>query len=217
MVGASFPNFVDLPVEIRCRFGVDNEPNFSVARFYDFANIICSNVASIYASNGNDFKIFPGVAVISSKEFCLGFLKFWFESGCLLLLCHKMSISSLEKMCYNMPYHVSVVSRDDPLIFERWTSTYNKWVLSTYVPVAQLDRALACGAKGRTFESYRAYHNLSQKIAYRQFFSFARPIGALHSEKLPICGFLFSNYPLLFGRFFLAIILAGGFSSSFGQ
>ena len=61
-------------------------------------------------------------------------------------------------MCYNMPYHVSVVLRDDPLIFERWTSTYNKWVLSTYVPVAQLDRALACGAKGRTFESYRAYH-----------------------------------------------------------
>ena len=25
-------------------------------------------------------------------------------------------------------------------------------------PVAQLDRALACGAKGRTFESYRVYH-----------------------------------------------------------
>ena len=28
---------------------------------------------------------------------------------------------------------------------------------STYVPVAQLDRAFACGAKGRRFESCRAY------------------------------------------------------------
>ena len=27
-----------------------------------------------------------------------------------------------------------------------------------YAPVAQLDRALACGAKGRTFESCRVYH-----------------------------------------------------------
>lgn len=27
-----------------------------------------------------------------------------------------------------------------------------------YAPVAQLDRALACGARGRTFESYRVYH-----------------------------------------------------------
>ncbi len=26
-----------------------------------------------------------------------------------------------------------------------------------YVPVAQLDRAFACGAKGRRFESCRAY------------------------------------------------------------
>ena len=30
---------------------------------------------------------------------------------------------------------------------------------STYVPVAQLDRAFACGAKGRRFESCRAYQN----------------------------------------------------------
>lgn len=29
--------------------------------------------------------------------------------------------------------------------------------ISTHVPVAQLDRALACGAKGRRFESYRVY------------------------------------------------------------
>ena len=28
-----------------------------------------------------------------------------------------------------------------------------------YAPVAQLDRALACGAKGRTFESCRVYQN----------------------------------------------------------
>ncbi len=27
-----------------------------------------------------------------------------------------------------------------------------------YAPVAQLDRALACGAKGRRFESCRVYH-----------------------------------------------------------
>ena len=29
--------------------------------------------------------------------------------------------------------------------------------ISTYALVAQLDRALACGAKGRRFESYRVY------------------------------------------------------------
>ena len=31
---------------------------------------------------------------------------------------------------------------------------------SSFAPVAQLDRALACGAKGRRFESYRVYHCL---------------------------------------------------------
>lgn len=31
--------------------------------------------------------------------------------------------------------------------------------ISTHVPVAQLDRAFACGAKGRWFESSRAYHD----------------------------------------------------------
>ena len=33
---------------------------------------------------------------------------------------------------------------------------------STYAPVAQLDRAFACGAKGRMFESCRVYHNKKQ-------------------------------------------------------
>ncbi len=42
---------------------------------------------------------------------------------------------------------------------ELWNYGPFKMAESTYVPVAQLDRALACGAKGRTFESYRAYHN----------------------------------------------------------
>ncbi len=30
-------------------------------------------------------------------------------------------------------------------------------ILCSFVPVAQLDRALACGAKGRRFESCQAY------------------------------------------------------------
>ena len=38
------------------------------------------------------------------------------------------------------------------------------------VPVAQLDRALACGAKGRTFESYRAYQNKNLALAGFLFF-----------------------------------------------
>ena len=36
------------------------------------------------------------------------------------------------------------------------------------MPVAQLDRALACGAKGRKFESYRAYQihrGVAQSVA----------------------------------------------------
>ena len=31
-------------------------------------------------------------------------------------------------------------------------------MISTSAPVAQLDRAFACGAKGRRFESCRVYH-----------------------------------------------------------
>ena len=34
----------------------------------------------------------------------------------------------------------------------------NRFSERLYAPVAQLDRALACGAKGRTFESCRVYH-----------------------------------------------------------
>ena len=67
-----------------------------------------SSIAAISASNGDDFEVVPRVAVISGKESCLGFLKFWFESGCLLLLCHKNSISSLVEMCYNMMHHVAL-------------------------------------------------------------------------------------------------------------
>ena len=36
-------------------------------------------------------------------------------------------------------------------------------------PVAQLDRALACGARGRTFESYRVYQ--SKKTSLSSLFS----------------------------------------------
>ena len=44
-------------------------------------------------------------------------------------------------------------------------------ITTTYVPVAQMDRASACGAEGRTFESYRAYHNLNfEKHLLRVFF-----------------------------------------------
>ena len=32
-----------------------------------------------------------------------------------------------------------------------------------HAPVAQLDRALASGAKGRRFESFRAYHTPEEK------------------------------------------------------
>ena len=38
------------------------------------------------------------------------------------------------------------------------------------MPVAQLDRALACGAKGRTFESYRAYQIRNQSFTTREAF-----------------------------------------------
>ena len=85
---------------------------------------MCSSIAAISASNGDNLEVVARVAVISGKESCLGFLKFWFESGFLLLLCHENSIPSLIKMCYNMAYHAkSRFSRDDLLIFERWTST----------------------------------------------------------------------------------------------
>ena len=37
-----------------------------------------------------------------------------------------------------------------------------------YAPVAQLDRAFACGARGRTFESYRVYHEIAIRTLTRQ-------------------------------------------------
>ena len=85
-------------------------------------------------------------------------------------------------MCYNTVYHVlSLYWRDVRLIFERWKYTSfgrfavrdTHWrilIHSVYVPVAQLDRALACGAKGRTFKSCRAYH---EKKARRPFFVYS--------------------------------------------
>ena len=64
-------------------------------------------------------------------------------------------------MCYNSICYI-LLGYDERLIFERWTSKmpFLAFYFSTFAPVAQLDRALACGAKGRTFESYRVYHIL---------------------------------------------------------
>ena len=42
-------------------------------------------------------------------------------------------------------------------------------IVSAFAPVAQLDRALACGAKGHTFESCRVYH-CEIKPSLRSFF-----------------------------------------------
>ena len=106
MVGASFPDFVDPLVEFGSGLGVDNKSGFAITEFENFLNIMGGNVAAVHAGDGDDAEVFTGVAVISGKEFCLGFLKFWFESGFLLLFCHKNSIPSLEKMCYNMLYHI---------------------------------------------------------------------------------------------------------------
>ncbi len=44
----------------------------------------------------------------------------------------------------------------------KWMSVAFCAKMSTYAPVAQLDRALACGAKGRRFESCRVYHENPQ-------------------------------------------------------
>ncbi len=46
-----------------------------------------------------------------------------------------------------------IVFRD----FSQGTSRIPSTYCSIYALVAQLDRALACGAKGRRFESYRVY------------------------------------------------------------
>ena len=54
------------------------------------------------------------------------------------------------KICYNN----NVTVKSDAHLISRWMSK-----ASTYAPVAQLDRAFACGAKGRRFESCRVYQN----------------------------------------------------------
>ena len=44
---------------------------------------------------------------------------------------------------------------------------------SVLVPVAQLDRALACGAKGRRFESCRVHHTAYANIKFVKFNKFS--------------------------------------------
>ena len=63
------------------------------------------------------------------------------------------------KMPHNSSKYVIIVAspNGDAHLISRWmllTTT------STYAPVAQLDRASACGAEGHTFESCRVYHVL---------------------------------------------------------
>ena len=53
-------------------------------------------------------------------------------------------------------------------IFE-WMLVANFVRISTFAPVAQLDRALACGAKGRRFESCRVYHKSLITMAWLEF------------------------------------------------
>ena len=45
--------------------------------------------------------------------------------------------------------------QSDAHLISRWMSRFFK--TSTFAPVAQLDRASACGAEGHTFESCRVY------------------------------------------------------------
>ncbi len=62
-------------------------------------------------------------------------------------------------MCYN-----EGVARNRNAHFHCQVDRFRDFSLETsrfrprYALVAQLDRALACGAKGRRFESYRVYH-----------------------------------------------------------
>ena len=44
----------------------------------------------------------------------------------------------------------------------------------TYAPVAQLDRAFACGARGRTFESCRVYQ--SKRLVKASLFTLVNPV-----------------------------------------
>ena len=76
------------------------------------------------------------------------------------------------------------------------------YFLSTYVPVAQLDRALACGAKGRRFESYRAYQ-FELKDAISAFFCARSPIRrASHEENTNLAPFIFKLLRDIYGFFF---------------
>ena len=106
VIGASFPNLEQLAIEFGSRLRIDDEAYSAISCLDNALQIICSDVPPRSASNGDDFQIFCRVAVVSFEKFCLGFLKCWFESGCLLLFCHKNSIPSLEKLCYNMVHHV---------------------------------------------------------------------------------------------------------------
>lgn len=72
-------------------------------------------------------------------------------------------------------------------------------IATTYVPVAQMDRASACGAEGRTFESYRAYHNLNQNHPFgcfllsRSIINRAEPTRKRPSERFCLQITLFIN------------------------
>ncbi len=57
-----------------------------------------------------------------------------------------------------MWYNIGVTRDRNAHFHFRWMSVALCVKISTSVPVAQLDRAFACGAKGRWFESSRAYH-----------------------------------------------------------
>ncbi len=60
-----------------------------------------------------------------------------------------------------MWYNIGVTRDRNAHFHFRWMSVALCVKISTSVPVAQLDRAFACGAKGRWFESSRAYQILS--------------------------------------------------------
>ena len=59
------------------------------------------------------------------------------------------------------------VAKSDAHLISRWIS-FEFWFgwYPHLAPVAQLDRAFACGAKGRRFESCRVYHIFRFEIIY---------------------------------------------------
>ena len=56
-----------------------------------------------------------------------------------------------------MWYNINVAIIAMLIFIVRWIGMRFVAGISTLAPVAQLDRALACGAKGRRFESCRVY------------------------------------------------------------